>query len=275
MCSVNWKSIACLSLSLPLAGAAFEESPWLGQPLEFRWDMAYTYSQYSKVQDALIPLRHTSHDHLFVFGIDAPLSEFWDTGIELEITDTPRETWRTRSFGAEIRRLWLNDIEGDFITLTTGAIFRYVPLVPIQDISTPYHYRFNYELNAAVGKEWEQEGFWRFRTFGFFGAGIANRGSPWIRADLAVGFNQEERFQYELFTRTYWGFGEQKEVNIEHFHGYARIHHQSIDLGVNLRYILEVWGSFSFEYAHRVYARSFPESVNFFTVRYQLPFCLF
>lgn len=264
-----------LLLSLPITGFAFDQAPWFGLPLEFYWETAYTYSEYSKVQNAVEPLRHTSHDHLFNFGLGASLSAVWDGGIELEIADTPRETWGTRSFGAEIRHLWLDDVMGDPVTLTTGAIFRYVPRRSLRDISTPYHAQSNFELNGAVGREWASGEFWHFRTFGYVATGIANRGSPWLDVHLAAGFNQEDRFQYEIFSRGYFGFGDQREVNIEHFNGYAKIHHQSVDVGVNFRYLTEVWGSFTFEYTRRVFARSFPENVNFFTIRYVLPFSFF
>ena len=113
------------------------------------------------------------------------------------------------------------------------------------------------------------------RTFGFLGAGMANRGLPWIRFFASFEANQDEKNRFEFFAQGYFGFGDQDVVHINNFNGYASIHHQSIDLGAKYSYLLGIWGHVSLGYTRRIYAHLFPESVNYFVVSYTLPFSFF
>jgi hypothetical protein len=152
---------------------------------------------------------------------------------------------------------------------------RGAPHASLRDISCPYHSYANFELNSAIGKEWEQWDKWIARTYGLVGVGMASRGFPWIRTLLVGEGNYQDRFQGQFFVLGYFGTGDRRKVNINHFNGYAFIKHRSIDLGVNLRYLFDLWGSISLEYMYRVYARSYPEHVNSIMISYRLPFSLF
>ncbi len=267
----------CFLLALaPLVGSALEVKPWLGNEWEFQFDTAYTYSRYPNVQDGHPALRSPSNDQLLTFdlGVVAPTPN-WDFQLEAEIANTPRQSWGVRSGAVQARYQWLDDILGDPVSLTIGANLRVVAHHSLRDVSCPYHSYVNGEINGAVGKEWSKQAFWRWRAFAFAGVGMANRGSPWTRALISFMGNQEDRHQYAVFAIGYWGFGTQREVMTRDFDGYGKIHHQSIDLGLGYRYLLDFWGSFTFSYAYRLYARSFPERVNFFTLAYELPFSPF
>lgn len=242
---------------------------------EFNFRGDYAYSRFTKVQNALKPLKKASNDQLIAMDIFVSPFQDYQTELEFEFVDTPRQRWGMRSSCLQIRYLLFDDLEGDPITLAAGINGRYVNGHSVRDISSPYHYYFNTEVNVSVGKEWSNEAYWRFHPYLFLGLGQANRGSPWIRSILAFQGNIVDRHRYKVFLDGYFGFGGEHKVNIEHFHGYARIAHQSLDLGVNYTYLLDVWGSFTFEYAYRLYARSFPEYYNLFLFRYQLPFSLF
>jgi hypothetical protein len=275
------KKIFLFFLLFPLASHALLIKPWFSEVLEFELDTSYTYSRYRHVQDSVQPLKHASNDHLVAFdlslvpvlGLAAEAN--WCYDIEVELADTPRQSFGFRSAAAQVRYLWLDDVVGDFASITTGLNIRGVSHTSLRDVSCPYHYYGNIELNAAIGKEWDRMQFWVARTFAFLGIGTAYRGYPWIRAHFAVEGDHQDRYQYQVFGRGYFGLGHQNKVNIDHFHGYEFIRHQSIDIGASFRYLFELWGSLSLEYAYRVYAHSFPEHVNFVTICYRLPFSLF
>lgn len=270
----------CLFIA-PLPLFALKIEPWFAEPWEFELDSCYTYSRYRHVQNAIRPLKSPSNDHLVafdlsvtpVFGLaaDAP----WNYAIDLEFAATPRQSFGFRSAGGQIRYLWLDDVSGDFASVTTGLDLRGVSHASLKDISCPYHSYANFELNTSIGKEWDRWEYWIARAFAFVGLGTANRGYPWIRAIIAGEGNHHDLFEYKVYVQSYIGLGHRKKINIDHFHGYGLIQHRSIDLGASIRYIFKIWGSLSLDYTYRVYAHSFPEHVNFFTICYRLPFSLF
>jgi hypothetical protein len=266
-----------MALAAPLVGSALEVKPWLGNEWEFQFDAAYTYSHYPNVQNGHPALRRSSNDQLLTFDLGTVvMTPNLDIQLEAEFADTPRQRWGVRSTAAQVRYQWLNDIPGDDpVSLTTGANLRFVARHSLHDVSCPYHSDVNFELNASLGKEWSRCASWSWRSFAFGGVGIANHGSPWLRALFAIEKNQQNCHQYGLFAGGYFGFGGQRKVRTRHFDGYGKIHHQSIDLGLGYRYLLGLYGSLSFNYAYRVFARSFPEHVNFFTVAYNIPFSPF
>ncbi len=269
------KNLLKLLLSLPLAASALEMQPWFGNVYEFHFLGDYTYSRYNKVDHATPPLKHPSNDQLFLLGLDFCPSSSWDLDLDVEFVHTPRQEWGFRSAAAQIRRLWLDDVLYDSVSLTTGLLLRGVSGTSLKDVSCPYHAAFDMEMNIAIGKEWSSSAFWRYRLFGFGALGIGNRGSPWSRAHVAIELNSEDVHRYELFSDGYFGYGNEETINIKHFHSYAHIHHKSVDVGLSYGYMMSVWGTLYLSYAHRVYARSFPANTNFFSLSYNLPFSLF
>lgn len=255
------------------AFGALNMQPWLPSPYEPQLHVSYTYSTYSDVANAKRQLKNRTHDQLLEAGVGLATMNDWEGDIDIEFADTPRFTWGLRSVGAQLRKMWFNDIVGDLATLTTGLTLRVVPPRPLRDVSTPYHYQFNGELNIAIGKEWSQSFYWRGRIYNFTGIGLANRGAPWIRSRFALGLNREDQFQFETFALYYRGFGHQVGVNTKTsvFNGWKVIDHRSFDWGLSFKYIFELRGALSFEVTKRVYARSFPEKVLFFMLRYDIP----
>jgi hypothetical protein len=164
---------------------------------------------------------------------------------------------------------------GDPVSLTTGLSVRGVASRSLKDISCPYHFHANFEANTSIGREWDHGFDWHMRLYGFGAIGVANRGYPWVRALAMFEGNIHCTHRLGIFAETYVGFGNQAHVHTNHFNGYADIRHRNIDVGVKYTYVFEIWGHLSFAYTRRVYARSFPQNVNFFTVSYMLPFSLF
>lgn len=266
----------CFFLScIPSMIFALEEKPWFGNFLQFDFRSSYAYSFFPKVNDALVQLEHTFHNHVFNFGLMLTAPETWNWEVELEISDSTQVSWGYRSFAVQGRKLWLDDVCGDPVSLATGLVYRNVPGRMLHDVSTPYHAKANFEFNIALGKEWSDGPYWYFRVYGFGAVGQATKGSPWLRGDLFFWGNYCNCHQWYLYGRSYFGLGHRKVVDIDDFNGWADFAHQSIDLGIGYRYIMGIYGSLRFDYLRRVYAKSYPEQVNFFVVTYQLPFCPF
>lgn len=253
----------------------FSTKPWLGDVYAFEWDAAFTYSRYHKVQDAAVQLRHPSNDKLYALDLSFTASDNIDFQAEMELADTPRQSFGWRSVGLQGRYLWLNDVEGDPCSLITAVNVREVSRVSVRDVSSPYHYYLNFEMNTAAGKEWSSNGRWTLRTYGLGALGQANRGSPWLKGMGIFETNWCDRHRLLCGLEGYFGLGKKKHVDVDHFHGWARVHHQSIDLAIGYSYHMQIWGTLGLRYAYRLFAKNFPERVNFFTVFYNLPFSFF
>jgi hypothetical protein len=268
-------SLRKLLLLLPISLFGLDREPWFCNMWEFTFRPTYTYSTYPDVQNGVPDKQETSHDHVISFDFAVPPSPEWQIDAEVEFADTPRQSMGLRSLAFQVKYLWLNDLVGDPISLTTGAVSRGVTRHSVQDVSSPYHSYLNFEINTTLGREWNRETYWWLRTYGGVSLGIANHGYPWANAFAIIEGQMQQAHRLGLFCEGALGFGHRKEVFINHFNGYGSIQHRNIDVGLKYTYAFEIWGQLSVAYTRRLYARSFPENVNFFTLSYMLPFSLF
>lgn len=266
------KLIAAL---LPLPLFALEVEPWFSQPWECHLISAYTYSRFTHVQNAHPQIRHPFNDQMVSFALGTACGPSWAFDTEIEFVNTPVQRWGYRSFAAQGRYLWCDDIIGDPVSFATGLNIRAVSSHSLEDVSCPYHSYGNFELTGSLGKEWGRESLWVVRTFGFGGIGMANRGAPWMRLLASIEGNYDNRHRLAVFSLGYFGFGHKQTVDPDHFHGYANIAHRSIDLGAKYSYVFNIWGDLSLTYVYRPYAHAFPAHVNFITLSYNLPFSFF
>ncbi len=252
--------------------SALEIKPWLGNFLEFTFDGAFAYSRFTEVNNSLCPLEDPSNNYLVNLDLSFVPWPTVSTDFELQLAETPRQSFGYRSFATQFRYQILDDLLGDPISLTSSFNFRHVSSDSVRDISSPFHSKYNYELNLSAGKEWNYRIWWILRTFGFLAVGQGSSGWPWLTLHAAVQSNCPIDHQFRFFIESYIGFGGDKIVNIDDFNGWGKIQHRSIDLGIGYRYILGVWGSASLDYQQRVYAHSYPENEFALIFTYSLPF---
>jgi hypothetical protein len=262
-------------LGLPSALVALEMKPWLGEVWEFELTPAFTYSRYRNVQNGHPQLSAPSNDYVLAFDLGVAPASHWDFAFEAEFADTPRQKMGYRSAAFQARLLWSDDTVGDPVSFITGISLRGVSRHSLSDVSCPYHSNGNLEVTGALGKEWDSGPDWKVRMYGFGAVGQANRGAPWARFFGMIEGNQCNTHRFDFFFAGYFGFGSKEQVNTDHFDGYSSIHHQSLDVGAGYGYHFEVWGTLRLAYTRRLYAKSFPEKVNFFTISYTLPFSFF
>lgn len=266
------RSLLVALLLAPTVCFGLLEKPWFGDIFEFHLLSTFMYSHYNKVNGANPPLADPSNDFLLNFDIDLTTSPEWSYDADLEFVETPRQSFSFRSTAAQARYLWYDDIVGDPISLVTGLNIRYVGTRSLHDVSCPYHATMNIEANIAIGKEVDRRGDWLFRFWGYGAAGIGNRGSPWVRAIVAIEGNFDNQQQWSIFGRGEHSYGRRNTININNFDGYGKIRQKSIDIGVGYGYCLGPWGTLKAEYSRRVLAKLCPENLNNFIFRYFLPF---
>jgi len=263
---------ALLLLFLPLQLIGLERQPWFSDVYEFHFLGGYTYSYYSKVNHAINQLTSTSNDHLLSFGLEFSPDPNWSIDGDLEFVQTPRQHFGFRSIGVQGRYLWKDDIIGDPVSFTTGFNFRFTSPRSLKDVSCPHHANADFQFNFALGKELDYFRFWRYRIWGFGEIGFANAGSPWFEGLFSLEGNYDDLHKWAAFLYGGHGYGRNSFVDINRFRGYGKIRYKFVDVGARYGYRLNVWGSLRFEYVRRVFAKAYPEHVNFFTFSYLLPF---
>lgn len=263
-----------LLLLLPFLGSALEVQPWFGDCLEFHFLGSYAYSFFDKVQEGVPKLNYTFQSNVAYLGLDFSPTPEWSVDAELQLADTSKQNFNFRSFAAQARYLWLDDIIGDKMSLATGVSARFTNTDSLHDISCPYHANCDLELNFAFGKEFDFSDAWAWRFWGFGAVGHANKGSPWVRGIFSIETNYDDRHKFAIFAGAVNGYGRYTTVSIDHFDGYAKIRQKSIDLGFRYGYRIGVYGTLRFTYERRVLAKSCPQEVNAFVFSYLLPFSL-
>ena len=251
---------------------AFEKKPWIGTLMEFHFIPSYTFSHYPSVNNATT--KYSSSNNLI--DLSVLVSPFPSLDVELTagFAKTRMLSWGGRNVGLQLRYQLLDDIAGDAVSLTLGANTNYVPSRNLADPSSPFHSIFNIELNASVGKEYDQGENWLFRYFAFLGIGQGNQGAPYFLPNLTFAFNYDNSHVFLAKCEGYFGLGHKREIIISDFSGYANYAHKSIDVAAAYKYNFRIWGSISVEYARRVYASTYPQYENIGKITYDLPFSL-
>lgn len=247
---------------MPIGGWATERQPWIGNYMEFEWRNSLRYQRYSFITSDSQFEHYSSQD----FFLNMSLSNALDAQFSLEGEFVLAKTRHQRGVDHlrfTGRYVWLDDVAGDDISLTTGLSFTYAFLRALRDISSFHHGRGEGELFISFGKEMALEEQWERRWWAVFGLGIAERGSPWLRGDLTYETRICMNHEWRAFVHTLWGLGH-KKLHSDDFHGYGSIQHQSVDLGLRYTYLIDFFGSASAEYSYRVYARNFPAQTHQF-----------
>lgn len=269
------KGVLLLASALPQLAFALGQEPWYGEYLEIHFVPSYEYNFFNRINQASPQLKKNYNTHIAraLFDVTVPAELNWQ--VELEYGATSSVSFGYRSVACQLRRLWLDDVCGDPISLSTGISYRDASSRMRKAFSTPYHGRCNFEAHLSLGKEWSRGPHWFFRASGIFAVGQATIGKPWLRGDLLFLGNCSDRHYFTLYEYSYFGLGQQTEVDTKNFTGWGHIAHRSIDLGASYVYAFDLWGNLRFDYRYRVFAKSYPEGVNTFLVTYTLPFSLF
>lgn len=268
-----WMRRRLLSLFLiPFMGGALEVQPWFGDCLEFHFLGSYVYSYFDKVQNGAPQLTSQFQSNLVYMGLDFSPTPVWSIDTDLQVARTTQEAFNFRSMALQARYLWFDDIIGDRVSFASGGNARFTNTASLRDVSCSSHSNFDFELNFSFGKEWDLSDCWAWRFWGFGCVGHANRGSPWVRAFLAIETNYDDWHKFALLAEGSNGYGRHTAVSINHFDGYAKVRQKAIDLAIRYGHRLGVWGTLRFEYQRRILAKSCPAEVNSFIVSYLLPF---
>ncbi|MBP9840979.1 MAG: hypothetical protein KBC64_00970 [Simkaniaceae bacterium] len=256
---------------IPVFSYAFQNKPYFSPLAEFELYSAYTYSYYNSVEGLGIPYRSRDSDVDLNLGLR--FLPDWEMQVEGEFLKTSHHVLSAESFAGQVRYHFLDDLSGDAVSLTSGLRLRYVTGRFLHDLSCPYAATLNLDLVTSIGKEFNRGDQWICRIFSYLGAGIGNRGAPYLTPELHLEFNVFRRHQFDFFALGNFGFGG-RSVSVKQF-GYGNTEHYSVDVGATYRYVIPIWGELYVTYTYRPYAHQFPQRMQTFLLGYHLPFSLF
>lgn len=261
-------------LAIPLCGFAFEQSPWVDSPYLFRFRPSLEVSYFPGVNGGS-PSSFSSLNEDLNLNLGVATMSRYEIQLETDFFHSKMRSFNFESVALQLRNQFMDDIAGAPISLTLGGSYRFVPMHRLHDVAMPYHYLHNFELVSSIGKEWSSPPNWIVRSYGLLAVGIANQGSPWIKANLLIEGAIAKRHEIAAIVESYFGFGFKNQIDIDTFSGYYNVAHRSIDVGLRYAYEFDIYGTLSAKASYRVYAHAYPENLVSILLEYSFPFSLF
>ena len=266
-------------LLLFLAGCSsllgLELKPWFTPSFELQSRTTLQTQLYQSIDTRCGTVKRPAGNFFLDLELYTTLWPNWSVELEARTAATRHRTFGWDSLSFTGRYLWMDDVVGDPVSLTTGVTVYKVFRPARRDLSVFHHGGIECELHTAVGKEVSCGEFWESRGWGVVGIGVGDLGAPWIRADANWEHNWCERHQLRLSLHSIWGLGQRSlRKRLDHFHGYGSIQHYSIDAGLRYSWLLNHGIMLSAEYAFRIYAHNCPINVNFILFMLDYPLSL-
>lgn len=270
-CKLLALALVCLFFSASTLWST-QYSPWFGNVLELETRAKCTANAYRSISTGHGTKKRSSCDTFFELGAALPYRENLSFELEAVAAHTSYNGFGMDSILFTARYRWMNDITAeDPFSLTGGITASQVFKPGLRNLSAFYHGGIQGEAHLAIGKECSCMQFWMSRLWGVVGFGVADLGSPWIRANATWENNWWNNHQTQIFARTLWGLGHDSLNLCETFHGYGPINHQSIDFGLGYTYLFNCGATLSFEYAYRLYGWNCPKKVNIASIQLFYP----
>ena len=253
---------------------SLELKPWFDPMFELQSRVATIGQLYTFVDTKEGLKKHPAGNFFLDLEFYSTLWQNWSVEVEAVTAATRHRTFGPDTLSLTGRYLWLDDVVGDPLSLTTGVTLYKVFKPARRDLSVFHHGGIEAELHAAVGKEASCLGRWRSRVWAVAGFGIGDLGSPWMRADAHWEHRWCDLHQLRLSLLSILGLGQRSLKHLDHFHGYGPIQHHSVDAGVRYTYLFDHGIALNAEYAFRLYARNCPAYVHFILVILDYPVSL-
>jgi hypothetical protein len=266
-------SAFALCLSLLNCMDATEWKPW--HPPIYSVDLTGSclFQQFNKLNTACGDVRRSELDAFYNVSVLGVPRDDVTAEIELLASSTRYRNPAVNALRLTGTYFWFNDIVADPVSLATGITFSKIFQASRRNVALFDHGGMACEAYVSIGKEISCEQFWTSRAWGVFGVGIADVGSPWVRANLVWERNWWEIHQLKIFAESIWGMGN-KRLHLHPFHGYGSVNYQAVDVGVRYGFRFANNAFLSFAYAYRVYGRNCPIDTNLIKLEFCYPITL-
>jgi hypothetical protein len=272
------KQMLLIFVLLPIATFSLEKAPWFGNDNEFESRAAYSFDWHNKFDVANGSETHRARNHHLDLSLAFATMSLYHAELELKAANTGvmngDRDLDLEAFSLGARYLWLNDLVGDNLSLTTGASLSFVPFSVTKNPNLMRHGEIELAAHAAVGKERSEGRTWTSRLWAALELAMGNQGSPWVKGDVCFEKNFADTQQMKGFVEFERGFGNQKLNSLASFKGYKTLRYETVTAGLRYAYQLGVWGDLSCQYAYGLHAKFAPQNAHSLTLGYRLPFSL-
>lgn len=267
---VNIKFLLLFPL-LSTACWATDLKPWFETDPEVEIRASLLYQNFNSIATPHHSRRYQGQDAFMTLSAEYPFKRYCGE-FEATAAYTRHQKGRWDNFRFTGRYQWMNEMDGDSFSLTTGVTITEPLSRALHDISSFHHGHIEFEMHLSLGKQYGLHcKDYLYRWWSVLSFGIADVGSYWIRGDAAYEYKYADVHHFRGFL-TALGGGGQNNLHVRCFHGYGCIKHRSVDVGMRYSYSMGFWGTLSLQYARRVYAYNFPENANLVTFEYKVPF---
>ena len=241
---------------LPFAANAVERASeralWFGNIYEFNGTIAAGYVQ-----------GHKEHNSQLRFNLDFRPATDWSAELEVEALYPVAK--------ASLRYLWLDDVAGDLMSMSTGVSLAAVSHRARAQPLLQYHSCLEGKANVAVGKEFgfHEKGFWRVWGEGFLGAG--RLATAWAGWHLQIDAVLKKESISSLFVEGERGFGD-RHFHRTSFSSFAHIDYTTVDAGISYKHIFIGYCNLYASLKKRLSARSAPHRMTALEVVCEIPF---
>jgi len=257
----KWLFVTVLTRSL----MAFEDEPWVIEPLKPDVKLGYTYNFFSKVHGYAANF----YDNQVFFQLDVAFPNHFQLGLEFNQDATTFHSFYFRDAAVEIKKQFLDDLaEGDGASAATGI--RAVAQTPEGrlDPTTFYPGGYHFIGFVSLGKEWSFDVDQYFRIWAVADLGVATHASLW--ADFK-GFMLYRKGPHEvkMFALSALGYGASEKVDISHFKGWGETRYRTLDLGFTYGY--EVASQFFIKagFTKRALSKVMPRNYNAYSLIFE------
>lgn len=265
-----WKAVVWLIL-LPAWLCGTELKPWYDREFEIQTRGSALFQFYPYVHTPCKNFHWHGRDGFY--SLSASLAAFeYSAELEFVVADTEKQHLDVDAVRLTGRYRFLDDIVGDPITLTGNVIVTQAFNHSIFDISSFHHGHVELEAGFSFGREHPCMEFWANRWWGFAMCGIADTtGAPWLHLFAAWEKNWTDLYQLRFFAESLFGFGGHHIKCPNHFRGYGKIKHRSLDVGARFSYLFDYGQELSLQYAFRTIGYNFPTNASLITVTFLYP----
>lgn len=182
-----------------------------------------------------------------------------------------------RTFEFQGRRLFLDDLIGDFVSLSAGISGKVASTSELSDLLQIEPSKLSTSLHITVGKEFlsSKNGFLHLYAVGLVGAGQA--ASSWVKgalhAEYVIGSEDQDNQKISIYLCNGKGLGT-KHLKLDSNRPYAHSNWRYIDVGISYAYSLYGYGTLGASISKRIEARSCPRKAISAAITLTIPFAL-
>ncbi|MBB65100.1 MAG: hypothetical protein CMO81_08555 [Waddliaceae bacterium] len=269
-----FRKLICLGLSVcSLSLTATERLPWFGNDLEWEARGAFAVQWYDRVDVNGQKIHHSSFDTLQKLSIALSPEPEWSGELEAVFASSDSRSWGADSLKAMGRYLFMDDIIGDLISLSSGLSITLPTGDAKRDLGRRHHSSLELEGHLALGKEISSGRYWNARFFNIFALAQGVCGYPRLNIEGGLEFNHKDQHQIGLKGEWLCGLGSHDlPMQLEDFRGYHKIDHHSFDLVCYYQYWWEYTGYWTAEWVCRLDAKNAPKDLNRLQISFLYPF---